>query len=194
MVVPEACGFKSVKWLNRLVLSNLFHANDTYANGNNDVDSWMKTFARSLIRPDKIVAGQPIPITGYAQVGISGLQKVEVSMMPKSHEFPASDPYFTTAAWKPAHILPAPDTWGGNLPGGKLPQPIHGFSDGRPQQWPLKFTMAHWATLLPGLPAGEYVLRCRSIDDQGIAQPLPRPFKKSGRNAIEQTTLKVVPS
>ncbi|MFT7638648.1 MAG: DMSO/TMAO reductase YedYZ molybdopterin-dependent catalytic subunit, partial [Pirellulaceae bacterium] len=37
MVVPETYGFKSVKWLNRIVLSNLHHANDTYANGNNDL-------------------------------------------------------------------------------------------------------------------------------------------------------------
>ena len=45
MLVPEAYGFKSVKWLTRIYLSNLAHANDTYAKANNDVDSWLKTFA-----------------------------------------------------------------------------------------------------------------------------------------------------
>ena len=44
MVVPEAYGFKSIKWLNRIVLSNLSHSNDTYAQQNNDVDSPIKTF------------------------------------------------------------------------------------------------------------------------------------------------------
>jgi len=45
--------------------------------------------------------------------------------------------------------------------------------------------------LLPGLPAGKYTLRCRTVDENGIAQPLPRPFKKSGRAAIEQVGLTV---
>src|SRR3954466_14575549 len=35
MLVPEAYGFKSIKWLTHVVLSNLYHANDTYADGNN---------------------------------------------------------------------------------------------------------------------------------------------------------------
>ena len=46
MLVPEAYGFKSVKWLQRIVLTNDFRANDTYANANNDVESWQKSFAR----------------------------------------------------------------------------------------------------------------------------------------------------
>src|SRR5262249_11327578 len=37
IVVPEGYGFKSVKWLTHVVLSNIAHANDTYAGGNNDI-------------------------------------------------------------------------------------------------------------------------------------------------------------
>lgn len=48
MVVPEHYGFKSVKWLTHVVLTNLPHANDTYAEQNNDVDSPLKTFAATL--------------------------------------------------------------------------------------------------------------------------------------------------
>ena len=51
VVVPEAYGFKSIKWLTTVVLSNLFHANDTYADGNNDIDSPLKTFAATLGAP-----------------------------------------------------------------------------------------------------------------------------------------------
>lgn len=51
VVVPEAYGFKSIKWLDRIVLTNLYHANDTYAEGNNDVDSALKTFAATLSVP-----------------------------------------------------------------------------------------------------------------------------------------------
>ena len=49
----------------------------------------------------------------------------------------------------------------------------------------------HWAALLPGVAAGEYTLRCRTIDEKGIAQPLPRPFRKSGHAAIEEKTVMV---
>ncbi len=193
IVVPEAYGFKSVKWLQRIVLSNLFHANDTYADGNNDVDSGMKTFARNLLRPDAITAGQPIPLTGYAQVGISGLKRVQTSIMPKDQEWPKEDPYFKTAQWTDAHILPPPTTWGGDLPDETLPPNLHGFeaSAGRPIRWPLRLAMAHWATVLPGLPAGEYTLRCRTIDEKEYAQPMPRPFLKSGRNRIEEVSIVV---
>jgi hypothetical protein len=45
--------------------------------------------------------------------------------------------------------------------------------------------------LLPGLAAGEYVLRCRSVDAKGQAQPMPRPFRKSGRCDIEAVKLTV---
>ncbi len=193
MVVPETYGFKSVKWLNRLVLSNIPHANDTYADANNDVDSGMKTFAQSMLKPDAIKDGEPIPITGYAQVGVSGLAKVQTLILPQDKEWLASDPYFTKANWTDAHILPAPQTWGGDLPDGKLPSNIHQFNSesGKPDSWPLRLTMAHWATVLPGLPAGKYTFRCRTIDSKGQAQPMPRPFRKSGRNKIEAVEIEV---
>src|SRR5437867_8326591 len=87
------------KWLTRVVLTNLYHANDTYAEGNNDVDSWLKTFAATLSVPRTVSPGEPIPVTGYAQVGLSGLSKVQVWMQSNATERPAGDPYFATAPW-----------------------------------------------------------------------------------------------
>ncbi|HUE13831.1 MAG TPA: molybdopterin-dependent oxidoreductase [Planctomycetaceae bacterium] len=194
MLVPDAYGFKSVKWLQRVVLSNGPFANDTYANANNDIDSWMKTFARFLSFPATLKAGQPIPITGAAQVGISGLTKVQCWLWPRDKELPRDDPNFATADWKDAQILapPTPGGWGGAFKNGKLPADVMGFdASGRPKSWPLRYSLAHWAVLLPGAPAGKYDLRCRTIDANGIAQPLPRPFPKSGRNAIEKVELDV---
>lgn len=193
MVVPESYGFKSVKWLNRIVLSNIPNANDTYADGNNDIDSAMKTFARSMLKPETIRAGAPIPVTGYAQVGISGLKRVQTLLLPHDAHWSADDPNFTTANWTDAHILPPPDTWNGYAPDGRLPRNLHQFEAeaGKPLHWPLRLTMAHWATLLPGQPTGKYILRCRSIDEKNIAQPMPRPFKKSGRNAIEEVEISI---
>ena len=59
IVVPEAYGFKSIKWLSHVVLTNLPHANDTYAEQGNDVDSPLKTFAATLSVPRELEAGQP---------------------------------------------------------------------------------------------------------------------------------------
>ena len=185
IVVPEAYGFKSIKWLSQVVLTNLAHANDTYAEQNNDVDSSLKTFAATLSLPRQVKPGEPIPVSGYAQVGISGLTKVQVSMESIAVSRPDDDPNFTQAPWSDAELLPAPTHWSG-LSENKVPANTHGFDDkGLPKSWPLRFTNAHWAAVLPGVPEGEYTFRSRTIDEKGNAQPLPRPFRKSGHAAIE---------
>jgi DMSO/TMAO reductase YedYZ molybdopterin-dependent catalytic subunit len=192
VVVPEHYGFKSIKWLSRVALTNLPHANDTYASGNNDVDSPLKSFAATLSVPAEFAAGQPLPVTGYAQVGISGLSKVQVWIAKSGQEWPADDKNFGTAPWIDAEILSPPSQWGGNLPGDAIPSDTVGFdAEGRPQTWPMRLAKVHWAILLPGLPAGEYTLRSRTVDEKGIAQPMPRPFRKSGHAAIEAVSVKV---
>jgi DMSO/TMAO reductase YedYZ molybdopterin-dependent catalytic subunit len=192
IVVPEAYGFKSIKWLSHIVLTNLPHANDTYAGGNNDVDSPLKSFAATLSLSREVAAGQPIPVTGYAQVGISGISKVQVSIVRSDHQWPADDKNFTTAPWTDAEILGPPSRWGGDLPDDAIPRGTLGFDDGgRPRTWPMRLGKVHWAALLPGLPTGEYTFRSRTVDDKGIAQPMPRPFRKSGHAAIESVTINV---
>lgn len=196
VVVPEAYGFKSIKWLSHLMLSNISHANDTYAEKNNDVDSDLKTFCATLAVPRKVSAGEPIPVTGWAQAGISGLKKVQIWVQQRSEKWPDDDPYFQQAPWRDAELLPFPADWGEALEevdSQALLRTTQGFSSstGQPSQWPLPLGKAHWAALHPGLPAGEYILRCRTIDANGAAQPLPRPFRKSGHAAIEMTRIQV---
>ncbi len=192
MVVPEAYGFKSIKWLSHVVLTNLPHANDTYADANNDIDSPLKSFAATISVPNKVKAGEAIPITGYAQVGIGGLSKVQVWLHSDAEPLPSGDPHFASAPWRDAQILPPPKTWGGGLTDEKILSSTHGFDlDGRPRIWPLRLAKIQWAALLPGVSAGDYTLRSRTIDEKGIAQPMPRPFRKSGQAAIEEVPLKV---
>jgi len=192
MVVPEAYGFKSIKWLTRIVLTNLYHANDTYADGNNDVESTLKTFAATLSVPSKVKPNEAIPISGYAQVGISGLSKVQIWLQSNATPRPAGDRYFATAAWSDAQILPPPTDWGA-LADKEILKGTRGFdpATGHPEAWPMRLTRVHWATLLPGVPAGEYTLRSRAIDGKGVAQPFPRPFQKSGHAAIEAVEISV---
>lgn len=191
VVVPEAYGFKSIKWLTTVVLSNLAHANDTYAEQNNDVDSPLKTYSAPLVVPDKVAAGKPIAVSGYAQVGIAGLKKVQVSIEPKEAAQRENDPYSLQSPWVDAELLPAPTQWG-SLPEGKVPANTWGFNEkGEPKTWPMRLTNAHWAAVLPPQQPGVYTFKCRSIDSHGNAQPLPRPFRKQGYNAIQTETITV---
>lgn len=59
---------------------------------------------------------------------------------------------------------------------------------GQPLTWPITNTIVHWAALMKADFAGEFDLRCRNTN--GIAQPLPRPFGRSGINRIEVARIK----
>ncbi len=179
MLVPDAYGNASVKWLQHIFLTNNYQANNTYALWNNDTDSAIKTCARFIYTPKAVKAGEPAPITGVAQVGMSGLSKIQYWLCPRGEPLAKDDPYFTKANWKDATVLPPPQQWGGGLPEGKL------------LQWPMRNTIVHWAALLKVERPGEYDLRCRTIDANGIAQPMPRPFPKSGNNAIQTVKISV---
>lgn len=179
VVAPGTYGNKSIKWVHRVVLTNDYKANDSDAELNSDVETPMKTRARFINAPKEAVPGAPIALTGMAQVGLSGLAKVQYSIGKED--------------WKDAEILSPPADWGGGLPGGKLPPNTHGFDarTGKPLEWPMRYTIVHWAALLPGLPAGSYELSCRTIDLNGIAQPMPRPLPRTGVTAIQRVTLLV---
>ena len=147
----------------------------------------MKSFAATLSVPKEVEANRPIPVTGYAQVGISGVSKVQVFVCQKGAE-PIQDAYFASANWTDATILspPAKGKWGGGLEDATTLEKVHGFDDtGQPKTWPMRLTKLHWAALLPGLPAGEYALRSRTVDENGHGQPMPRPFRKSGHAELE---------
>jgi DMSO/TMAO reductase YedYZ molybdopterin-dependent catalytic subunit len=181
MVVPEAYGFKSVKWLTRVLLSNKYAANDTYHQGNNDLDSPMKTFARFVHVPRAVGAGSPFEIDGIAQVGVSGLARVEYWLRSSSAPIAEDDPYCLKGDWQLAEMLGRPSDLAS----------LGLTHSAQRDQWPVRYTFVRWRASLPGLPQGDYELRCRSIDLNGIAQPMPRPFPKSGRAEIQRVPLQV---
>ncbi len=193
VIVPDAYGNKSVKWLQQIVLTNESQANDTYATWNNDTVSHTKTYARFIHVPEQAAPDQPIPITGLAQVGMSGLSKVQVALQCEGESSDQEDPHLQRGPWQDAEILPPPREWGGGLPSGQLPAVPRQINpaDGQPRQWPLRDTIVHWAILLPGLQSGKHTVRCRTIDANGIAQPMPRPFPKSGANQIQSQVITV---
>jgi DMSO/TMAO reductase YedYZ molybdopterin-dependent catalytic subunit len=193
MIVPGSYGSRSIKWLTRILLTNDFKANDSDGDLNNDPDNALKTRARFIDAPTGATAGQPFALTGLAQIGVSGLSKVQYAVRSQTQPWPADDPYRTRADWKDAEILPPPENWGGGLPAGRLPTGTIGIDPvkGAPLRWPMRYTIVHWAALVPGLPAGSYDIVCRTLDGNGIAQPMPRPLLRTGFNAIQVAALVV---
>jgi len=192
VVVPGTYGSKSIKWVQRVVLTNDYKSNDSDAELDNDPENAMKTRARFINEPKEIPAGKPAAITGMAQVGVSGLRKVQYCVNALKAPWPADDPYRIKADWNDAVVLPPPDDWGGGLPGGKLPPTNQTDpANGMPLEWPLRYTIVHWAALIKELNPGNYELCCRTIDENGIAQPLPRTLPRTGFNSLHIVPLLV---
>jgi hypothetical protein len=122
---------------------------------------------------------------------MSGLSKVQYLHCSQEASWPDDDPHFAGAAWRDAEIRSTPTDWGGSLPHGELPPIPLQFDPktGRPREWPMRDTIVYWTARLDLLPPGKYDLRCRTIDANGMAQPMPRPFSKSGYNAIQKVSL-----
>ncbi len=188
MVIPWAHGFKSIKWLQRIVVTNDYKANDTYAEQNNDPEAPLKTAAYLDTLPAKLPAGQPVPISGLVISGLSGLKRVEYSL--SRAEAKADD----VEQWAEARLEAPPADWGTVLPAGVSARQVLGFDPktGQPTAWPLRYSMISWSAALKGLPPGKYALRARAVDLNGFAQPEPRPIQKSGRNSLEAREFEVV--
>jgi DMSO/TMAO reductase YedYZ molybdopterin-dependent catalytic subunit len=196
MVVPWAHGFKSIKWLQRITLTNNHQANDTYANNNNDPESALKTAAYIDDGPAMFPAKQPIVLTGTAMVGLPGLKRVEYWLRPDAGahgKIEDNDPAWRTARWQPCEIQPPPKDWGGNLPRGVLPASVWGFDarTGQPKEWPMRYSWALWSVTLNNLQPGAYEFRVRTVDLNDFAQPEPRPYLKSGRNEVPYKVITV---
>jgi DMSO/TMAO reductase YedYZ molybdopterin-dependent catalytic subunit len=170
VIVPGSYGGKLIKWVRRIGLTNDYKSTDSDAEFNNDTESPLKTRARFLHDPVHVAAGQPVVLTGYAQVGISRLARVQYAVSSSGNPWPAGDPDLAAAEWKDAEILAAP----------------RGM-----KEWPMRYTIAHWAVAIERLAAGGYEAACRTIDGNGIAQPMPRPLPRSGVTAIHRVAFQV---
>ena len=192
MVIPWAYGFKSIKWLQRIVVTNEYKANDTYAEQNNDPESHLKTAAYLDDLPAKIPTGRAVPISGLVISGLSGLKRVEYSLIREDAKpgAPGND----TEQWIECRLEDPPTDWSGVFPAGVSPRQVLGFDPGtgQPRTWPLRYSMISWSASLKGLAPGKYAVRARAVDLNGFAQPEPRPNQKAGQNALEVREFEVV--
>lgn len=190
MIVPWSHGYKSIKWLQHIFVTNDARNNDTYASGNNDPDSFLKTAAYVDAVPDKIPFGEPVFLTGQVISGLSGMKRVEywLRAVASSKESKLADdaPELLRANWIRCELEPQPD-WISALPSGLNPKRVLGFdpATGKPVAWPPRYGMCSFMAILKDLKPGHYEVRARSIDQNDFAQPEPRPSQKSGKNSIQ---------
>ena len=198
MIVPEAYGFKNIKWLNKITLSNRYTSNDTYSKYNNTSESWMKTIARFVATPQPVGAGEAFPLSGIAQSGTAGLRGVQYLIKRGLPESFHKDRRFKDDKWIDAKLLGAPTQWGtdaDNHPKGSADLPAaFGFTKTQdaPTTWPIRFATAHWVAWAKGLSAGDYTIFCRSIDRNLRPQPWPRIHQNNGMNRLHKVGLRVL--
>jgi len=190
MVIPWAHGFKSIKWLQRIAVTNDYKANDTYGLQNNDPESHLKTAAYIDQVPAKFPARGAISFTGLALAGLSGLKRVEYWLHRVEPGAPAvaqDDNTYSAAVWTECELEAPPTDWSAVFPGGISAKDVLGFdpATGRPATWPLRYSMISWSATLKELPPGKYEFRARAVDLNDYAQPEPRPMMKAGKNPVE---------
>ena len=149
MVVPWAHGFKSIKWLREIFLTNDYRTNDTYALRNNDPESYLKTAAYVDDGPEEVAAGSPVVVTGQVINGLSGFQRVEYwarRVQKESAKLEDDAPELLNARWSGCDLFPPPD-WKAVLPGGVTSAELLGFNKetGEPATWPIRYGMASWS-------------------------------------------------
>lgn len=193
MVIPWAHGFKSIKWLQSIVLTNDYKANDTYAEQNNDPESHLKTAAYLDDLPAKFQAGQPVSVRGLVISGLSGLKRVEYSLTRENSETATPD-QSTREQWIECDLEDPPADWSSVFPAGVSPRQVLGFDPrtGQCKTWPLRYSMISWSARLRELTPGKYSLRARAVDLNDFAQPEPRRNQKTGQNALEVRGFEVV--
>lgn len=198
MIVPWAHGFKSIKWLQQIFLTNDYRTNDTYALKNNDPESYLKTAAYVDSGPDQVEAGKPVEVTGQVISGLSGVDRVEyflrTNVPAEGKRFEDGSAELEAGPWKLCQILPPPSNWSNELPNGISTKEVLGFDPqtGKPLSWPLRYGMAFWRVMFRDLKPGRYELYARSVDRNGFAQPEPRSTRRSGKNMIQVRAFEVI--
>ena len=198
MIVPWSHGYKSIKWLQHIFLTNDPRNNDTYSSGNNDPDSFLKTaaYVDKSLEGQKIKAGEPVHVTGNVISGLSGVKRVEVwvrRVEGKPEPLADDAPELLNGPWQPA-ALEAQPTWSSVLPKGIAPQQLLAFdkASAKPTSWPPRYGMCSYFATLRDLKPGHYEVRARSVDLNDYAQPEPRPSQKSGKNGIQVRRFEIV--
>jgi len=206
MIVPWAHGFKSVKFLQHIRLTNDYRPNDTYAaiDGGvegNDPSSVQKTYTTvdHIDGGPAVPAGQPVVVSGVLTSGRTPASHLEYwvrgpdpKLGGRVAPLSANNPEFVAGPWVRFEIPPPPNL-AEVLPAGTAPSQLFGVTAaGVPSRWPLPFSFIAWQVPVTLAQPGFYEIYARAVDVAGNAQPEPRPYYKSGRNSVDRRRVHVV--
>jgi DMSO/TMAO reductase YedYZ molybdopterin-dependent catalytic subunit len=199
LIVPDLLGFKSIKWLSWMCVTDALVPNGWYERGRGvhlprgAEDPPLKTMARIAPVPDPcgrpthprlgdFPAGRPLRFRGYAVAGPRGLVGVRFRVS-RGHALGGSCAIEEgLAAFEP------PGRWG---LGGPLPAGIIHFDGQAPRRWPLPYSWAYWQAWFGPLPPGRYRFEVWALDAEGHEQPLPDPDEHSGSARREEVAFEV---
>eukprot|EP00038_Savillea_parva_P023738 m.42199 g.42199 ORF g.42199 m.42199 type:complete len:206 (+) comp6239_c0_seq1:80-697(+) len=205
MIVPFGHGFKSVKFLQNIRLTNDYRAMDTYAaiansGSGNDPSSVQKTYTTvdMMHGAPSIPRGTPFDLSGILTCGRTPPSYLEYWVrgpcpdLEKAYPIDCDHPDYMSAQWTRFEIPPAPNM-ADVLPAGINPSDVFGVNEsGVPVRWPLPFSFTPWRISITLDAPGFYEIRARSVDIAGHAQPEPRPYPKSGRNPVQVRRVHIV--
>jgi DMSO/TMAO reductase YedYZ molybdopterin-dependent catalytic subunit len=207
MIVPFGHGFKSVKFVQQIRLTNDYRANDTYAaidegDEGNDPGSVQKTYTTvDLMRGAPAVArGEAIRLSGILMNGRTPARHLEYWVrgphptLEKGQELLDDDAELLAGPWIQFALPAPPADLQAVLPDGISAVDLFGTdAHGVPHKFPLPFSYSSWSTDIQtqSLAVGFYEIRARAVDEAGNAQPEPRPYRKNGRNSVQTRRVEV---
>lgn len=200
LLAPDFLGFKSIKWLNWLCVTDACVPNGWYERGRGvhlpqgQKDPTLKTMARIAPVPDAngrpthprlgcFRAGQPLMFRGYAVSGTRGLAGVRFQVETAHLAHPSSRVVAEgLAGFEPPGQWGLPTTWPAGV--------IH-FAADQPTRWPLPFAWTYWQAHFGPLAPGRYRFNVWALDLEGHEQPMPDPNEHSGSAEREQVVFVV---
>ena len=199
LLVPDMLGFKSIKWLSWMVVTNALEPNGWYERGKGvrlpdyQKDPTLKTMARIASVPDgcghpthprlgSFPAGHPLRFRGYAVAGPRGLASVwfrVTTFCPLGRG---------TVVEEGLATFEGPGNWGLS---GPIPPGVVHFEGQQPSRWPLPSAWTFWQAWFGPLPPGRYEFEVWAVDLEGHEQPCPDPDEQSGSVRREVVTFEV---
>lgn len=200
ILVPDMLGFKSIKWLDWMCVTDASVPNGWYERNRGVIlprghkDPTLKTIARIAPVPSgcpehpthprlgRFPACQALGFRGYAVSGTRGLAGVRFQVREYHPVGSGAVIENRMAGFEP------PGHWGLDVP---FPPGVRHFSGESPMQWPLPFGWVYWQARFGPLSPGRYVFEVWALDAEGHEQPDPDPNEHTGSARREEVVFHV---
>jgi DMSO/TMAO reductase YedYZ molybdopterin-dependent catalytic subunit len=165
IIVPDGFGYASVKWVERIVVTDDESAFGTYQDTGFVDDSQSPVFGKITGPTDNLtVAAGAVTINGFAVSGVAAIDRVEISI--------------DDGPWIPADLATASEALGDSPAVADAIQ----FADPA-YSYPFRGVWVLWRFVWQAAP-GRHTIRARAIDAAGNAQPASDLEISDGINAV----------